>query len=85
MDDFSSPGLTNKWGYLPSKANYIKPGKRPLSSMSPVIVTDSSGDVIMVVGGSGGSRIISGTTLVRKYNLLLLSNYFVNNINGVIF
>lgn len=68
MDDFSTPGIQNLWGYLPAPANYIKPGKRPLSSMSPTIVTDSNGDVIMVVGASGGSRIITGTaqTMIRK-------------------
>ncbi|XP_065663083.1 glutathione hydrolase 1 proenzyme [Hydra vulgaris] len=71
MDDFSSPSLMNKWGYYPSKANYIKPGKRPLSSMSPIIVVDSLGDVIMVVGGSGGSRIISGTTFTLFRKLFL--------------
>ncbi|XP_057307500.1 glutathione hydrolase 1 proenzyme-like [Hydractinia symbiolongicarpus] len=68
MDDFSTPGLKNLWGYLPAEANYIKPGKRPLSSMSPSIVTNADGDVIMVAGASGGSRIITATalTLIRK-------------------
>ena len=66
MDDFSTPGKANTWGYLPAEANYIKPGKRPLSSMSPTIVLDSNDDVIMVVGGSGGSRTILGTALVNK-------------------
>lgn len=68
MDDFSTPGLVNLWGYLPAEANFIEPGKKPLSSMSPTIVTDQNGDVKMVVGGSGGSRIITGVlqTLVRK-------------------
>ena len=68
MDDFSTPGLQNLWGYLPAEANFIKPGKRPLSSMSPTIVVDANGDVVMVVGGSGGSRIISGTATVSFSN-----------------
>ncbi|CAI5448762.1 unnamed protein product [Caenorhabditis angaria] len=68
MDDFSTPDLINHWGFTPSKTNYIKPGRRPMSSMSPTIVFDSkSGDVRMVTGATGGSKIISATaqTLTR--------------------
>lgn len=64
MDDFSTPGQTNAFGYPPSPANYIVPGKRPLSSMSPSIVTDRNGDVKIVTGAAGGSRIISATATV---------------------
>lgn len=45
--------------------------KRPMSSMSPIIVTDSSGEVILIAGGSGGSRIISSVAQVAIYNLWL--------------
>lgn len=46
MDDFSIPGIPNSFGFSPSPANYIKPGKRPLSSMSPMVVYNkNSGEV----------------------------------------
>lgn len=39
-------------------ANRVQPGKRPRSSMSPTIVYDASGRVVMAVGSAGGPRII---------------------------
>ncbi len=39
-------------------ANRVEPGKRPLSSMSPTIVYDPSGRVVLAVGSAGGQRII---------------------------
>lgn len=64
MDDFSRPDMPNAFDYEPQVANYIKPGKRPMSSMSPLIVEDiESGEVRLVVGASGGSRIISANTI----------------------
>lgn len=61
MNDFSTPGTTNAFGYIPSPANYIIPGKRPLSSISPTIVETSDGRLYLVVGSAGGSRIITAT------------------------
>lgn len=59
MDDFSAmPGSPNLYGLVGSEANAIAPGKRPLSSMSPTIVRDSStGAVRLVIGAQGGPRI----------------------------
>jgi gamma-glutamyltranspeptidase/glutathione hydrolase len=59
MDDFAAaPGVPNAFGLVGSEANAIGPGKRPLSSMTPTIVL-KEGDVFMVTGSPGGSRIIT--------------------------
>lgn len=60
MDDFSAkPGASNMFGMVGSDANAIEPGKRPLSSMTPTILTQN-GKLFMVVGAPGGSRITTG-------------------------
>jgi gamma-glutamyltranspeptidase/glutathione hydrolase len=61
MNDFSIPGVSNAFGYRPSPANYVKPGKRPLSSISPTIVEYPEGGLYFVVGAAGGSRITTAT------------------------
>ena len=59
MDDFAAkPGVPNAFGLVGGEANAVAPGKRPLSSMTPVIVF--RGDAPWLVTGSpGGSRIIT--------------------------
>jgi gamma-glutamyltranspeptidase / glutathione hydrolase len=59
MDDFTSkPGVPNMYGLVQGVANKIEPGKRPLSSMTPTIVT-RDGKPWMILGTPGGSRIIT--------------------------
>jgi len=57
MDDFSvKQGVPNMYGLTGSEANSIKPGKRMLSSMTPVIV-EKDGKLFLVAGSPGGSTI----------------------------
>jgi gamma-glutamyltranspeptidase/glutathione hydrolase len=59
MDDFTSkPGVPNMFGLVQGVRNDIEPGKRPLSSMTPTIIT-KDGKLFMVTGSPGGSRIIT--------------------------
>ncbi len=60
MDDFvAKPGEPNMFGLVGGEANAIEPGKRPLSSMTPTIITNN-GKLFMAVGAPGGSRITTG-------------------------
>ena len=60
MDDFSGrPGFPNQYGLVQGEANAIEPGKRMLSAMTPTIVEDPSGELLMVVGSPGGATIIT--------------------------
>ncbi len=64
MDDFAAkPGSPNMFGLVGADANAIQPGKRPLSSMTPTIITQN-GKLLMVVGAPGGSRITTGVAEV---------------------
>jgi gamma-glutamyltranspeptidase/glutathione hydrolase/leukotriene-C4 hydrolase len=75
MDDFSIPDeKTNYHGLSPSPKNYIGPGKRPVSSQSPLIVIDKNGNIRQVLGGSGGTKIITSVAQVALINLLFNKN-----------
>jgi gamma-glutamyltranspeptidase/glutathione hydrolase len=64
MDDFAAkPGAPNMFGMLGADANAIEAGKRPLSSMTPTIITKDN-RLAMAVGAPGGSRITTGVTEV---------------------
>ena len=69
MDDFTSkPGIPNSFGLVQGHINEIRPGKRPLSSMTPSLVL-KNGKLFMVTGSPGGSTIIS-TTLESMINVI---------------
>ncbi|XP_055526698.1 glutathione hydrolase 1 proenzyme-like isoform X6 [Wyeomyia smithii] len=79
MDDFSIPGTINSYGLRASPSNYIVPGKRPLSSMCPTIVIDTNGDVRIIAGSAGGSKITTATLLVILRHL-----YFGEDLETII-
>ena len=66
MDDFSLPDKANVWDIEPSIANFIEPGKRPLSSMCPAILLDGNDDVTFVIGTAGGVKITSTNAYVTS-------------------
>lgn len=67
MDDFATaPNTPNAFGLIGFQANQVRPGARPLSSMSPTLVFKDE-RLLASMGGSGGPRIITATieTLIR--------------------
>ncbi|MEP0869648.1 gamma-glutamyltransferase [Trichocoleus desertorum AS-A10] len=70
MDDFAiAPGIPNLYGLVGNDANAVAPGKIPLSSMTPTIVTER-GKLRLAVGSPGGSTIIT-TVLQIILNVLV--------------
>jgi len=61
MNDFSIPGVPSESGYVPSPINYIRPNKRPLSSITPIIAEYPNGTLAVSIGAAGGSLIITAT------------------------
>ena len=75
MDDFTTrPEKANFFDLFQGSANWVEPGKRPLSSMSPTLV-EKQGRVVISLGAPGGPRIITGVLqtlyriLVNHYNM----------------
>ena len=80
MDDFSSkPGAMNMFHLIQGPANAIAPGHRPLSSMTPTLVTTHGSlfhgpRLVLVLGSPGGATII--TTVAND-----LISYLVNGLS----
>ncbi|XP_066271464.1 glutathione hydrolase 1 proenzyme-like [Branchiostoma lanceolatum] len=74
MDLFTLLGENKTRIYSRSPGDTVQPGKRSRSSMSPTVVLDSSGDVRLVIGASGGRNIITALADVIVHHLLLGMN-----------
>lgn len=68
MDDFSS-NYTNGFDVPPSDHNLIEPAKRPLSSMCPSFFIDPFGNIRLVIGASGGTKITTSVAAVAIRHL----------------
>jgi len=81
MDDFATPGTPNGYGLVPAESNYIRPGKKPLSSMSPTFVfrhaidpidnKPTLGPLVLALGASGGPKIITAVAQVLLNYVIL--------------
>ncbi|TYH65901.1 hypothetical protein ES332_D06G087400v1 [Gossypium tomentosum] len=70
MGDFSAPTEISPDMLPPAPANFIRPNKRPLSSMTPLIITKDN-QLAGVIGGSGGMNIIPAVTQVFLNHFVL--------------
>ncbi|CAM8945441.1 unnamed protein product [Rhodiola kirilowii] len=75
MDDFSTPTEISPDKLPPAPSNFIRPNKRPLSSMTPIIITKND-QLVGVMGGSGGINIIPAVAQV-------FMNHFVLGMNAL--
>ena len=79
MADFDSTDHNPVNGVSPFRFNFPGPGRRPFSSMCPIIFTDNDGKVRLVIVASGGKMITTAVSLVRLilfFSTLLESQRF---------
>lgn len=80
MDDFSLPNTSNAFNLTPSVLNFVRPYNRPLSLTAPTIVR-RDGELHLLVGAAGGSRIVTAVlqaivrTLLHNMPLLETISY----------
>jgi gamma-glutamyltranspeptidase / glutathione hydrolase / leukotriene-C4 hydrolase len=81
MDDFSYQNrAVNYFGLQETPTNYPEPGKRALSSISPLIVIDKNSETAkLVIGAAGGSKIVSALSLA-----LIRLSYCTKNIKQIV-
>ncbi|KAL9266071.1 Glutathione hydrolase 3-like protein [Drosera capensis] len=70
MDDFSTPTEISPDELPPAPANFIRPRKRPLSSMTPLVILKDK-QLAGVIGGSGGLYIIPAVLQVFLNHFVL--------------
>ncbi|KAF8400911.1 hypothetical protein HHK36_014214 [Tetracentron sinense] len=73
MNDFSTPTENSPDKFPPTPANFIQPNKRPLSSMTPIIILKDN-QLAGVIGGSGGIYIIPAVVQVFLNHFILGMN-----------
>jgi gamma-glutamyltranspeptidase/glutathione hydrolase/leukotriene-C4 hydrolase len=81
IDDFSFPNATEVYGLEPNAMNFVQPGKRPASSMAPLIFLNDKNQPVFATGGSGGGRIVSAVisttwrALYRRMDIKRANDY----------
>ena len=69
IGDCSIPDTPNVFGFQPSPSNFIQPGKRCVSSSTPIIVENADNSFLIALGSAGGSKVIT-TTVQNLWHML---------------
>jgi gamma-glutamyltranspeptidase/glutathione hydrolase/leukotriene-C4 hydrolase len=63
VEKFNKPNI-GKHSTVMTSGNFVSPMKLPLSSIAPSIFTDEAGDIRLIIGGTGGIKIITSVAYV---------------------